>query len=258
MCKDVSMQDQNKANGYEATIRLLRDNPDWYPIVLAALEEARFVSSGIFAGKWVLDKAKRYGVTWVPGLRKLVSYGVLVKDGESTRGGRRAYYSMPNQEGVEKALAEIGSHGKPSIPYKEYRVTDAGIAQKQTIQIPMFANLASCGSPNDSEACIEDYVEVKTDIAKPGYQYFLVRAEGDSMDLAEIKSGDLVLVRVQDHAEVGQRVVVSLEDGATIKELQYRGDHMVLVPRSSNPDNKEVPLTANSKIQGVVITTIPQ
>ena len=43
---------------------------------------------------------------WQPGLRRLVAYGLLEKVGESTRGGRRAYYRMPDRFGVEEALNE--------------------------------------------------------------------------------------------------------------------------------------------------------
>jgi len=44
---------------------------------------------------------------WKPGLRLLVAYGLLEKSGESTRGGRRAYYRMPDRTGVEEALAAL-------------------------------------------------------------------------------------------------------------------------------------------------------
>ena len=249
------MQNPNEVNGYEAAIHLLRDNPDWYPVVLSALEEAKSIPSGRFAGKWVLDKAKRHGVSWIPSLRKLVAYGVLTKEGESTQGGRRAYYSMPDAEGVEKALKEIAP-AKSTVPYRGYEVTNSGIAQRETVQVPFFGNLASCGSPNDAETYVEGYKKVKSTLAKPGHKYFIVRADGDSMDMADINNGDFVLVRVQNHADIGQKVVVSLEDGTTIKELQYQGEHLVLMPRSSNPENKIVPLTANAEIQGVVIAVL--
>src|SRR5262249_31740115 len=37
------------------------------------------------------------------------AYGILEKVGETARGGRRAYYQMPNREGVERALRELGA-----------------------------------------------------------------------------------------------------------------------------------------------------
>ena len=49
-------------------------------------------------------RSRRGSPRWIPNLRILVSYGLLEKSGPSTRGGRRAYYRMPDRPGVEKAL----------------------------------------------------------------------------------------------------------------------------------------------------------
>lgn len=58
---------------------------------------------GRFAGRWVLQEGGR----WEPGLRVLVSYGLLEKSGESTRGGRRACYQMSDWREVRHALEEL-------------------------------------------------------------------------------------------------------------------------------------------------------
>lgn len=250
------MPNENKSKGYEGTSRLLHDHVEWAPIVAAAVERAKTVKVGGFAGAWVLQLAKKRGIHWMPGLRKLVAYGILEKEGDSTRGGRRAYYTMPDIKGVEEALNEIG----PSIgftPYSEYEVTGTGVTKRETLRVPFFANLASCGGPNMSDAHIDDYVDVDARLAKPGHQYYLVRADGDSMNQAGINSGDLVLVRVQNHADTGQKVVACLAEGTTIKEFQRQGDYVVLMPRSTNPDHKPIVLTDNAEIQGVVVATIP-
>jgi hypothetical protein len=77
----------------------------------AAAEQARKTEplGGEFAGTWVLNElAAQTGVRqWRPGLRLLVTHGLLEKVGESTRSGRRAYYRMPDREGVERALHEL-------------------------------------------------------------------------------------------------------------------------------------------------------
>jgi len=80
-------------DGYNGVKRL--------PIVKECYDAAnRYVE---FAGAWVAGK-----IGWFPGLRLLVKYGILQKEGESVRGGRRAYYTMPDRSGVEKALHELG------------------------------------------------------------------------------------------------------------------------------------------------------
>jgi hypothetical protein len=77
------------------------------PVLDAAVAVAARVEEhgGEFAGAWVVDElSRRGGPRWVPNLRILVTYGLIEKSGESTRGGRRAYYRMPGRQGIEHAL----------------------------------------------------------------------------------------------------------------------------------------------------------
>src|SRR3989344_260432 len=245
-----------KTAAYIGTVALLRDHPEWRGVIVAALEEAKTIQSGRFAGAWVLERAKAHGVRWIPNLRKLVAYQILDKEGDSTRGGRRSYYSMPDVQSVEQALNDIGVRSTAE-PYAAHEITSSGIARKSTVRVPLYANLAACGNPNDSDAHVDDYVEIDSRFVQSGYQYYLVRADGDSMNLAGINSGDLVLVRVQNHADIGQKVVACLTDGVTIKELQRHSEFTLLVPRSSNPEHKPIVLKDNVEIQGVVVATIP-
>lgn len=102
-------------SSYSGVKKLIFEHPDWAPIVIVCFEYSR--RFGQFAGKWVLQELKRSGwkglkykdsiVPWFPGLRLLVGYDIL-KHEDTTRGGRRAYYSMPDPAGVEKALRELG------------------------------------------------------------------------------------------------------------------------------------------------------
>jgi len=91
---------------YSGVKRLSKERPDWIPIVKECLECAQEYKE--FAGSWVLTglEEKRKEKVWKPGLRTLVAYGILKKI-RTTRGGRRAYYIMPDPEGVKKALQEL-------------------------------------------------------------------------------------------------------------------------------------------------------
>lgn len=99
----------------QAVLRLASERPDWLPVLEAATRTARSAEpfGGEFAGHGVLrDLGDETGrPAWRPGLRLLVGYGLLLKAGESSRGGRRAYYRMPDREGVEAALAELRGRG---------------------------------------------------------------------------------------------------------------------------------------------------
>lgn len=95
----------------QAVMDLAYERPDWLPVLRAACEVARETErfGGRFAGSWVLQELGRQtnGPSWRPGIRLLAGYGLLEKVGESTRGGRRAYYRMPDRIGVEEVLDEM-------------------------------------------------------------------------------------------------------------------------------------------------------
>ena len=105
MSEDTKSSQEKFSMGYKGVKRLAREKPAWLPIVEACLEEAKRCE-GEFAGAWILENLKKKGISWFPNLRTLVSYGILQKT-DVTRGGRRAYYIMPDIEGVEVALNEI-------------------------------------------------------------------------------------------------------------------------------------------------------
>src|SRR4051812_28286206 len=98
----------------EAVRDLAHEHPDWIPVVRAACVVAARTEpfGGQFAGRWVLQElANERSVpiheVWKPGLRRLVVYGLLEKAGQSTRGGRRAYYAMPHRAEIERALDDL-------------------------------------------------------------------------------------------------------------------------------------------------------
>jgi len=94
-----------------AVATLAAERPDWIPVLEAAIAVSDRVEpyGGEFAGAWVIDELERRSGhrTWLPNLRVLLSYGLVEKAGESTRGGRRAYYSMPAKRAVVQALSHL-------------------------------------------------------------------------------------------------------------------------------------------------------
>ena len=65
---------------------------------------------------------------------------------------------------------------------------------------------------------------------------FALRVRGDSMINAAILSGDLVVVRPQQHADDGQIVVARIGDEATVKRLRRRNGQVWLMPENENFD----------------------
>ena len=65
---------------------------------------------------------------------------------------------------------------------------------------------------------------------------FALRVRGDSMVGAAILSGDLVVVRPQQHADDGQIVVARIGDEATVKRLRRRNGQVWLMPENDSYD----------------------
>ena len=100
-----------------AVMRLASERPEWLPALQAACESARKAEAfgGEFAGAWVVSELEQQtgDRAWLPGLRTLAVYGLLEKSGPSARGGRRAYYRMPDRPGVELGLEELKRRKQP-------------------------------------------------------------------------------------------------------------------------------------------------
>lgn len=125
-----------------------------------------------------------------------------------------------------------------------------------TVDIPLVGNVA-CGLPMLAQENIEAYYPVSTSLARPGATYFLLKARGDSMNMAGINDGDLILVKQQSTASNGEQVIALVNDEATVKEFQYRGNYVTLLPKSNNPVHKPIILSDEFAIQGIVMAIIP-
>lgn len=125
-----------------------------------------------------------------------------------------------------------------------------------TVNVPLVGSVA-CGLPMFAEENIEAYIPVSTSLAKKGFEHFLLRASGDSMNMAGINNGDILLVRQQAQAENGKKVVALINDEATVKILEKKNDHVILRPKSSNRIHKPIVLTSDCQIQGMVISVLP-
>jgi repressor LexA len=129
-------------------------------------------------------------------------------------------------------------------------------ASVSTVRIPLVGAVA-CGAPILAEENIETYIPVSTALAKKGSNYFLLRAQGDSMNKAGIQDNDILLVRQQESADNGQRVVALIDDEATVKLFEKTESAIILRPKSTNKKHTPIILTTDCKIQGVVQAVLP-
>ena len=168
-----------------------------------------------------------------------------------TRGIKGTYVYI-----FDEALREKWYELAPGFIDKESPFVTRGIPSpyiREVVSVPLVGS-APCGAPLFGEENIEEYVEVEKSKIKPGFNYFILRAKGDSMDLADINDGDLVLCRQQLKGETGDRVVALLGgENVTIKMYGPRESGVrLLLPRSTNKAHTPITPGEGDSVQGVV------
>lgn len=141
---------------------------------------------------------------------------------------------------------------KSFLSSNKYQSRSLRIIKKlsKKFNIPLLGSVA-CGNPILAVENIEAYIpyEVKGDPK----EYFFLRAEGDSMDRAGINDGDLVLIKSQQTADEGEKILALIGDDATIKFLKKAKNCIILEPKSSNPEHKPIYVFDDLQIQGKVV-----
>ena len=83
--------------------------------------------------------------------------------------------------------------------------------------IPVFGSIP-CGIKNYLDGDIRGYVEIPKSYLGSG-DYFILRAEGDSMIHAGISDGDLVVIKKQHFATESQIAVAYIDGEVTLKRF---------------------------------------
>lgn len=100
--------------------------------------------------------------------------------------------------------------------------------------IPVLSKV-SAGMPIYAEENIVDYIYLPATEVKPGKDVFGLIVSGDSMN-KEFKEGDIVIIEKDSIVENGEIGVVLINGyNATLKQIKYVNDSIVLFPLSDNP-----------------------
>lgn len=145
---------------------------------------------------------------------------------------------------------------KGMLDYKGHRniiTKESKKTKTQTVKVPVLGSV-SCGIPKYAEENIEEYVRLPVALFGRG-DFFILRANGDSMIEADIDDGDLVLVRRQNYADPGEIVVALMEDEATLKRYYPEPNRrsVRLHPENSSLQDIFVP---DCIIQGVAVKVL--
>ena len=119
--------------------------------------------------------------------------------------------------------------------------------------VPLIGSVAA-GTPMLAEQNIERYVPVPRLLLRAAGPHFLLRVAGKSMINAGILPDDLVLVRAQAQADIGDVVVALIDTEATVKRLAQRDGKRFL--RAENPAHADIHPAGDWSVQGKVVALI--
>lgn len=136
----------------------------------------------------------------------------------------------------------------------ELRNVDGGWG---TVSIPVIANVGCDDLSVFANEKTDEYIEVDKKIVEEAGEIVAVRAVGDSMLDAGIKSGDYILVQFTNDVKSGDRVAAIVGDMVTVKRLERKNGLTILYPESKDPKYKPIILHEDFKITGKVLCVIP-
>ena len=130
---------------------------------------------------------------------------------------------------------------------------EARITRNEMTKVPVLGSV-SCGVPKLAVENIEEYVRLPIALFGKG-EFFILRANGDSMIEANIDHGDLVVVRQQNYADEGDIVVALMEEEATLKRYYPEPEQRRIRLHPENSRLADI-YVENCFVQGVAVKVI--
>lgn len=179
-------------------------------------------------------------------LETLIEYAI----GDNSRNEfcRKAHISAGNlskimrgQRPTPEILKKIADASCGRVPYDQLMAAAEYTEDtpRPKGSIPIYGSIAA-GSP------VEAYEDIQGSITID-YQYgrqresadkIALRVVGDSMDMANIPDGSIVIIDKSDKICDGDIAAVMVNGGATVKRLYNKGSHLLLMPVSKNPEHQ--------------------
>jgi repressor LexA len=120
--------------------------------------------------------------------------------------------------------------------------------------LPLLGKVAA-GTPIEAVAIAE---EEKLDINRmfEGPEHFLLQVRGSSMIEDHIEDGDYVVIRKQESAANGERVVVMVDGETTLKKFYHDGQHVRLEPANDSMEPIVLDSTSNAQVLGSLVGVV--
>ncbi|MFO0843352.1 MAG: transcriptional repressor LexA [Gemmataceae bacterium] len=145
---------------------------------------------------------------------------------------------------VKKGLIEREAQSARAIQIVGYQGRTA-----QQADLPLYGSVAAgqpiAAVPTDDRLNFEDLF--------CGPDHFALRVKGQSMIEDHIDDGDFVVIRKQEDAENGERVVAMIDNEVTLKKFYHQNDQIVLQPCNGAMKPIVVDPDSDTRILGVLV-----
>lgn len=154
----------------------------------------------------------------------------IIKNGYSPSLNEIAKFIGKSISTVQHFIEELESRGY--LQRKENVARSISSTGEATQQIFKLGYIAA-GEPIEPIENPEP-IDVPASFIKSNGNYYALQVKGESMIEDNILDGDTIIVKHQQTAEDGDRVVAVTEDGTTLKVFRNRSGRIYLGPRNKN------------------------
>jgi DUF2075 family protein len=205
----------------------------------------------------VVDKSKYMdsnGHRGVSDPEELKRYIINIYKTLMTRGILGTYVYICDEE-LRKFLNNESKVAEPAVESAGEKIASPYSKEVTYVKVPLYDSIG-CGELTYADSTSEEDIDVPSPLIKSGAKYFALRTKGDSMNELGIEDGDIILCQKNYQASSGSNAVVLVGDDATLKQIEFEKDGLVLIPKSTNPEHKIRKLTQDDeefKVLGVFV-----
>lgn len=159
-----------------------------------------------------------------------------------------------------EALERKGFIARDRFQHRSIKVLQSVSAYVNSdfIAVPVIASAGCDAMEVYAQDEFGEFIAVDRKVVGKATSIAAIKAVGDSMEDAGIKSGDYVVVEVTDRVSEGDRIVAIIGNMAVIKRYTTSGDFVVLQPENKAAGYRPIIVKEeDSKIFGKVLSIIP-
>jgi len=127
---------------------------------------------------------------------------------------------------------------------------------KSNIELPLVEATISAGFPSPADDYSEARLDLNKELITNESATFYARVRGDSMTLAGISDGDLLVIDKSKTPVTGSIVVCLIDGEFTVKRLQIKANQFYLMPENDHYQPIKIKPENDVTIWGVVTYTI--